>query len=204
MIDQRPARAGFPRVLLEVLGVVFAVLIALGVDEAWESRENQEMGREADLRILDEIVANREEVLNSAEHNAALLESVQGHLGGDPDSVALDVKYSVSLLSSAAWDAAGLTGAIRFMEFDRVSRFSRLYDLQELYQEQQRGMVDVVAGVVTMSAEDLGDASSEEVALAVARRVFGPLAVAGGLETGLLAAYDSVLVDLAPGRAGRE
>ena len=200
MTDLRTARGGFARVLLVVLGVVFAVLIALGVDEAWESRENREMGWEADSRILDEIVANREEVLNSAEQNSALLESVQGHLGGDPDSVSLDVEYSLSLLSSAAWDAAGLTGAIRFMEFDRVSRFSRLYDLQELYQEQQRGMVDVVAGVVTMSAVGYEDASAEEVAQAVARRLFGPLAVAGGLETGLLAAYDSALVELGPGR----
>jgi hypothetical protein len=200
MTDLRTARGGFARVLLEVLGVVFAVLIALGVDEAWESRENREMGWEADFRILDEIAANREEVLNSAEQNSALLESVQGHLGGDPDSVSLDVEYSLSLLSSAAWDAAGLTGAIRFMEFDRVSRFSRLYDLQELYQEQQRGMVDVVAGVVTMSAVGYEDASAEEVAQAVARRLFGPLAVAGGLETGLLAAYDSALVELGPGR----
>ena len=200
MTDLRPARGGLARVLLEVMGVVFAVLIALGLDQAWESRENQEMGREADLRILDEIVANREEVLNSADQNSALLESVQGHLGGDSESVDLDVEYSLSLLSSAAWDAAGLTGAIRFMEFDRVSRFSRLYDLQELYQERQRGMVDVVAGVVTMSAEGFADATGEEVALAVARRVFGPLAVAGGLETGLLAAYDSVLVELGPGR----
>ncbi len=186
------------RVFVEILGVVFAVLIALAVDEMWQSRENEELGRDADARVLAEIEANREEVRSSSEANTALLEAVQRSLGQSPDSAGLDVDYSLSLLSRAAWDAAGLTGAIRFMDFDRVSSFSRLYDLQALYQERQRGMVDVVAGVVTLSSEDFGEASLEEVNRIVARRIFGPLAIAASLETNLLAMYDSVLVELGP------
>lgn len=196
MTDFPQPNRGRGRVFVEILGVVFAVLIALAVDEMWESRENDELGREADARVLAEIDANREEVRTASEANTALLERVQRSLGESPDSAGLDVDYSLSLLSRAAWDAAGLTGAIRFMDFDRVSNFSRLYDLQALYQERQRGMVEVVAGVVTLSSEDFDGATPEEVSRLVARRIFGPLAIAGALETNLLAMYDSVLVEL--------
>jgi hypothetical protein len=196
--DSSPPVRRRGRVFIEILGVVFAVLIALAVDEMWESRENRELGAEADARVMAEIEANRDEVRSSSEANTALLEAVQRTLGPSPDSTGLDVQYSLSLLSRAAWDAAGLTGAIRFMDFDRVSSFSRLYDLQGLYQERQRGMVNVVAEVVTLSSEDFGGASTEEVSRIVARRIFGPLAIAGALETNLLAMYDSVLVELGP------
>lgn len=196
MTDPRHPARGFGRIVLEVGGVVFAVLIALGVDEAWESQENREMGREADARILAEIEENREEVQTAAEQNGVLLEDVSRLLEGSTDDASIDVDYSLSLLSSAAWNAAGLTGAIRFMDFDRVSRFSRLYDLQGLYQDRQRAMVDVVVGIVTMSREAGSLRAGDEIAVEIARRLYGPLAVAGSLEGDLILSYDSVLVEL--------
>jgi hypothetical protein len=170
---------------LNVAGVVFAVLVALGIDEAWKARENVELAREASDRLVEEVLANREDLAEAEEVNGRILsdvrlatrDSLEGDLGFD---------YEVAILSVAAWEAAGLTGAVRFMDFEDVARFSRLYKLQALYEAQQAAIVDVVAGMSTIPA---GTPRAE-----VADRLYGPLAVAASLGGGLLAAYDSVLV----------
>ena len=184
------SQKGAGRVLLNVAGVVFAVLVALGIDEAWEARENVELAREAGERLVEEVLSNQEDLADAEETNneilldvrAASRDSLEGDLGFD---------YEVAILSDAAWEAAGLTGAVRFMEFEDVARYSRLYKLQALYEAQQRAVVDAVA---SMSSLPAGTDRTD-----VADRLLGPLAVSASLGAGLLSAYDSVLV-----RAGHE
>ena len=104
------------RYLMPVMACV-TCWIALAVDEWWESRENEDLGTEADARVLAEIEANREEVRSSSEANSALLEAVRRSLGDSPDSTGFtfatpDGKGSFRLRASirlnGAWDFSGL------------------------------------------------------------------------------------------------
>ena len=51
-----------PELLLEAVFVVFAVLVALAVDECWEGREEQELARVAQENVAAEIDANLDEL----------------------------------------------------------------------------------------------------------------------------------------------
>ncbi|NIP82979.1 MAG: hypothetical protein GWM90_28630, partial [Gemmatimonadetes bacterium] len=58
MTDSRPPRR-LPAILAEIVSVVFAVLLALAVDEWWEERELARFGDRTLDAIAQEIRGNR-------------------------------------------------------------------------------------------------------------------------------------------------
>jgi hypothetical protein len=157
-------REKLPELLLEAGSVVFAVLLALGVDE-WRERRNQEaLAERARVSILEEIRANREELRNTREANRALLQKIEAalpRLAEDPGArleegsdVQLAINYQLALLSSAAWQTAQMTQAAHFIDYDWVTRVSRVYDQQALYLTSQSGIVELISSLAEMEQDD--------------------------------------------------
>lgn len=157
-------REKLPELLLETGSVVFAVLLALGVDE-WRERRNQEaLAERARASILEEIRANREDLRSSREPNRALLRKIEAalpRLAEDPGArieegsdVQLAVTFQVALLSSAAWQTAQMTQAAHFLDFDWVTRVSRVYDQQALYLTNQSGIVELISSMAEIEEDD--------------------------------------------------
>jgi hypothetical protein len=174
---------------LEAVSVVFAVLIALGVDEWREDRANAQLAAQAIESIVTEIRGNQEEFTGANEANQAVITRLR-EAAADPDLREFGVQFEYSLLSEAAWQTAQMTRAATFIEYETVQRIARLYDLQTLFNEGQNGVLEFISGLGEL-------VSTDPDRLPVL--MLGRLQVVMELGEGLTEAYDSVLSELGGG-----
>ena len=134
---------------LEAMLIVFAVIIALAVDQYWESHEEVELAETALLSIRSEIERNHEQLLDnrednrsSARHTQTILQSIREGATDVPPAL---VDYSFSLIGDDAWQTAQATRAIHFMDFSLVTQISQIYRIQEFFTARQDRVVDAVA-----------------------------------------------------------
>ena len=153
---RRPrVREKLPELLVEAASVVFAVLLALAVDEWRETRSQKALAARARASILEEIRANESELRNTRDNNRAMLQRIEEALPRikqEPETF-VEFNFQIALLSSAAWHTAQTTQAANFLDFDWVRRVSKVYELQDLYITSQAAVVDRVSGI----SEILGD-----------------------------------------------
>jgi hypothetical protein len=174
---------------LEAFSVVFAVLVALGVDQWREDQENAQLAEQAIQSIVTEIRSNQEEFAFANEANRVVMARLQ-EAASDPELLEFGVQFEYSLLSEAAWQTAQMTRAAHFIEYETVQRVARLYDLQTLFDEGQAGMLEFISGMSEL-------ASTEPTRIPVL--MLGRLQVVMELGDGLNQAYDSVLEELEGG-----
>lgn len=175
-----------PELFLEAASVVFAVLLALAVDEWRETRSQRALAARARASILEEIRSNEAELRNGRAKNRALLQQTEEALRRvqqEPEtSVAFN--FQIALLSSSSWHTAQMTQAANFLDFDWVRRVSKVYELQELYITSQSAVVDRLSGI----SEILED-NPQRMLTIIAER----LRVALRLQDSLLEEYAKVL-----------
>jgi hypothetical protein len=101
-------RGKLPELLLEVVSVVFAVLLALGVDEWRDARARRDLAERALAAVAGEIRSNADELRETAPAHAALRERTARTLAtlDGEGRVDLAVDYGIPLLTSAAWRTA--------------------------------------------------------------------------------------------------
>lgn len=193
--SSRRSRLG-PGVLVEFASVVFAVLLALGVNAWWQARQDARLAEETTRAIAGEIRRNREELLGGmdAEDQARLLEGLGAAIesfrrGEEPGEVA--VNWDVALLSSAAWETARLTGATRDMPLERVVDLAELYELQRFYLRSQDELTSLIA--------EFG-ATVESRPVEALAGLRSRLATTSGLRRTLATSYACTLARLDPGR----
>jgi hypothetical protein len=177
-------RERLPEVALEGLFVVFAILLALAADEWRDNRQNADIAERALAGIETEMLANRVELLNSREPNLELLGRLEAEVEDDAAASRLSVQFEYSLLSSAAWQTAQVTQAIHYADYNLVQQIAKLYDLQGLFTESQRGMVQQMTGVG-------GDADR------FVESALGHLRIVMGVEAGYMAVLDTMIVQMA-------
>ncbi|MES1242908.1 MAG: hypothetical protein ABUT39_14935 [Acidobacteriota bacterium] len=142
-------REKFPELLVEAASVVFAVLLALAVDEWRENRSHKELAEHARTGILEEIRSNESELRNSRQANRALLRQVEEALLRIQErrDTSLQFNFQIALLSSAAWNTAQVTQAASFLDFDWLRRVSKVYELQGVYVTSQAAVVDRISSI---------------------------------------------------------
>lgn len=180
-------REKLPELLLEAVSVVFAVVIALGVDEWWEDRENLEMAGRALDAIVAEVQDNRDELLEGREANEALLERAVRVASADTVVEDLTLGYQYALLSEAGWETARVTQSTHYIPLATVQRITQVYAMQQLFRTSQDQVLQVILN------ESPSDPAS---AVQLAKRLVTPLSIAQGLEQTLVMSYDSLLVHL--------
>lgn len=183
-----------PELALEALSVVFAVLVALGVDEWRENRQNQERADRALVAITGEVRSNRAELEENLANNVALLGTINEAARADSLPPGLNISYEYSLLATSAWETAQVAQATQFIPLERVQSLARLYGLQRLFEESQGEVMDFILGIAEVA---------EETPERIPRLMRGRLNNAVGMQQLLITAYDSTLAALGrdPGEA---
>jgi hypothetical protein len=130
-------REWLPKILVESFLIAFSVLLALGVDDWKEERENQQLVRKALANFEREIRQNKAHIESRLGYHEKLHESLEGV---DPKDVHTfeELRQKVdfrglnpAFLVDTAWQTALTTNALSYMEYDTVSRLSEIYTLQQ-------------------------------------------------------------------------
>lgn len=149
-----------PRVLFESALITVSILLALGLDEWREDRQDQETVEQAMSNFLSEVRRNKARVDDAAPFNTGLrYVLVQRHKEGGIQSIAEFISivesYSPVVLQSTAWETALATGSVAKMDYDLVSALSLTYGLQNRYQQLSRiGLLDQ-AGLSDLTGDRL-------------------------------------------------
>ena len=126
--------------LVHLLAITIGLLIALGLEATVEWVHHRHLARDARENIYQEFRANQQDVqrqLNALPDEDKRLNEILNLVNdaeyGRPHMPAGDFMWTSILLRDSAWNAASSTGAIAFMDYDEVKRYSQLYDLQKIY-----------------------------------------------------------------------
>jgi len=144
-------RVRLGRMLLDVVGVVFAVLVALAADEWRDNRELQQQADRAQAAVLAELRANRTELertrpsIDSTE--ARLAEGSRVSAEGRARALSLDLEFPD--FSDAAWRITQVTDAASRIDFDWLTRVARIYETQELYGEERSAILQTLGEMGT-------------------------------------------------------
>jgi hypothetical protein len=126
--------------LVHLLAITIGLLIALGLEATVEWVHHRHLARDARENIFQEFRANQKDVLRQLKalpaedkHLDEILSMVNDAQHGRPHKPMEDFMWTGVLLRDSAWNAASSTGAIAFMDYDEVRRYSQVYALQKLY-----------------------------------------------------------------------
>ena len=127
---------------LHLFTITVGLLIALGLEDAATAMHHRHDRREAETNIREEITRNRNGLLEEkptllAEIKGlqALLAFVQARSLNQPgNSNGISVGFHEGSIPDAAWRSATSTGAVSFMPYGEVERFSAVYKEQDLLQ----------------------------------------------------------------------
>jgi len=146
-----------PQVLFESALIVVSILVALGLDEWRENRQNAELVLNALTSFLSEVEQNKIRVEDAAPFNQGLENVLNSHyVEDDIDSVdefvSMVESYSPVVLQSTAWETALATGSLAKKDYNLVSALSLTYSLQSRYQQATRSGISELT-----SPQNLGE-----------------------------------------------
>ncbi len=140
-----------PRVLFESTLIVLSILVALGLDEWRENREDEENVQLALSNFASELQQNQARIEDAAPFNRGLRNVLRNRYQTDDirsvdEFVNMIESYVPVVLQSAAWETALATGSLAKMEYSLVSALSLTYSLQNRYQLVSRsGMAELTS-----------------------------------------------------------
>lgn len=166
----------FRKILIEVVSVVFAVLLALGLNHWREDLGEKKLAQQAFKNIVIEIKSNIRSLEDEEEDYQnqidALLE--QRKLLETGEKKGFSFGYNHPVLSNSAWTIANSTGAIKDMDLDVVLELSELYIFQEMFQDNGFSYFKVVTSPA-FAEEPLNGIKSVIAQLEISRQFGGDL-----------------------------
>ena len=141
-------REKLPEILIEAGSVVFALLLALAINQWNERRQENERAETARNAILAELRANRQEIDTAHGKLQEIATTLREALDpSKPPLHELQVDLGISLLSAAAWHATLATQASQRIDFAWLTRIAKLYELQDHFLRVQNTTVDQLSAV---------------------------------------------------------
>jgi hypothetical protein len=132
-------------VVLHMLTVVLGILIALGLAAVVQWAHHRALVREARARIAAEIKENKATIDKASatiprteDELKAIIAAMQQLEDGRDFDGNLRFGFTNYALNSTAWKAAAASGAVTYMEYDELARYTDVYDLQQDFLNQQR------------------------------------------------------------------
>lgn len=179
--------------LLQLLTITVGILIALSLDGLLEWQHHKHLIHEAEANLTAEIRENQQE-------NAKTMQALHANLEQLKDMLSLvhklqenrttplkNINFSWTLedLHATSWNTASATGAIAYMDYAEVKRYTRIYDLQQHFITIQNRAFDSIVevyGLSTLLQRNMRRVS--DVELSQAERILGlALANAGAVES---------------------
>jgi hypothetical protein len=135
--------------LFQFIVITAGVLIALLLNGLVEWNNNRELVAQARATIAQEIAQNKNDMDKTLAGIGEDMKRFDNALKFATDMLTakktsiteLMLHLNFADVSSAGWRTAERTGALSHMPYAEVQRYSLLYDLQDLYTEQQRAML---------------------------------------------------------------
>jgi len=192
--------------LLQILTITVGILIALALEGVLEWTHHRQVVHEAEANLTTEIRQNQAEIqkgtqeLRTSEQQlkdmVVLVHQLQNNRANPVKNVTFN--WTLDELHSTNWNTASVTGALAYMPYADVKRYTRVYDLQQQFMQVQSKAFDsimAVYGLTTLLQKDMKKVSDRE--LEDAERVLG-LALANadavsGLESALNEEYTKLL-----------
>ncbi|MEQ9425002.1 MAG: hypothetical protein RJQ09_11320 [Cyclobacteriaceae bacterium] len=128
----------FKLLLMEMASVVFAVLLALGLNAWRENHKNEQLAEQAYENILTELRQNAVELdsgILDFEIRLTVLKTIEDSLERGHEVQKFYFGYSQPVLNKTAWSTANLTQAIVYMDPEVVMDISQLYIVQDVFNE---------------------------------------------------------------------
>jgi hypothetical protein len=147
----RATAVWLPRVLFESMLIILSILVALGLDEWRDDRQDAENIEQALMNFIGEVQLNRARVDDAAPFNQGLRHVLNRRQEVKAiESVATFINiiesYNPVVLQSTAWETAIATGSLAKMDYNLVSALSLTYSLQNRYQQVSRtGMMELTS-----------------------------------------------------------
>lgn len=158
----------------ELLTITIGILIALSLEGLLEWKHHRDLAREARSNILIEMRDNRRELAKQeqelgrmqqeAQQLVAAVHQVESNRKSPPAQ--LQLTWTLAELHSTSWDVATRTGAIAYMPYSEVQRYTVVYDLQRSFTELEDrafGNALEVEGLTTLSQRKQETLSAEEL-----------------------------------------
>ena len=125
-----------PALVLEVFSIVLGVMLALGLSEWADERQNQTFANSALLNIYREVDSNLKTLKIIHENNVQTIDAI----GLQPTSDADESRSIIPglQLQETAWEALIATGLSGHVDYDTMLTLSQLYSIQRVY--KQTGM----------------------------------------------------------------
>jgi len=136
--------------------VVFAVLVALAVDQWREDREIAAQVARAQAGVEAELRSNQQELRSGSASVQAMYDTVStlvGRMRGGETLREAGLGGELPDFSDAAWETARVTGAVAYMPYEWILRTARIYETQGLAREAQGRVLSVMGGVVARGLE---------------------------------------------------
>ena len=175
----------------EALLVVFAVLVALGVEEwpeerqlrAFAARARAAVDQEIEQNLAEfrsvgpELIVGRDRVRSTLQ---TLRDAQEARDRGESGSASLSFDFDLPDISTAAWRVAQASHAAPYFDYDWVIERARHYDGLETYLDVRDEVFDEISSLIAGFGGDLdGDV------VMVVQRLYGRLEVLVQLHEGL-------------------
>jgi len=177
------------RIAVEMASIIFAVLIALWLENWWSAIELQQRSEQMLLRIGAEVSNNHTELKIAMSENTKNVEAITKALDKDTfifADIATFLRISAGSTSDSAWSSAQMTETLGVMPIDTVTELANLYDTQEYYANYARFFVEQYTDL-TMEAQNV---SSGKIA---AKKFLQHLQILNTLAIQLVASYEAFL-----------
>ncbi len=142
----------FQQVGFEFLSIVVAVILAMALTEWRQDVLNRKQAEVSFQNILQEIGENIDELQNDSSALAEDVEEMGRWLEVDRqhrDTMAMDISFDYSFLTTAAWEVAQMNQSLTFLENQKVQDLAQVYEAQEFYENTGTKVFDLMSGFAT-------------------------------------------------------
>jgi hypothetical protein len=145
--------ARLPELALEALMVVFAVLVALAVEEWRDERQMHEFADRARMGVVTELRANLDEFEETGPGLLATDAMLREVTQEEDFSLLANFNLGLPDFSSAAWRASQASPAASYFDFDWVIEVPRAYETYEVYSRMADQVIDEVSSPSTTGVD---------------------------------------------------
>jgi hypothetical protein len=191
---------------VHLLTITVGLLIALGLEGSVEALHHRGERKEAEATLRQELTQNRRTLVWIQQQNdrerdglAKILTFLEDlREGRQDDPSVLDMDFNVMPLQSAGWHTASATGALSYMNYEEVQRFSAAYQEQQLFEEAVARAFSHFALLATYNGKVTHDPRAlkpqdVESAIGDVRQVMADVRTMSGITRGTLQIYDDAL-----------
>lgn len=179
----------FVKMLTEMTSIIFAVLLALWLENWMSERELQSQATVMLSHINAELTNNRQELTTAIVDNEKNIEGLKNFLNDDLvdiNKLAPFLIISAGSTSNSAWESAKMTRTIGMMPIEVVTQLTKIYDTQEYYSSYVNFVFQQYTDLTTNIQFNLNAKHSTQ-------KIVQHLAITNAFATQLLDSYETYL-----------